>query len=116
MPAATLEFAALCLTNALQLLDNAESLATQKLKEELGENANSNISEKILVPAPPSLPMKAYEVSQLRLAFFTTFYIIIGSWLTIFTLNFGYAVDFFTVKIAYLSHMYKNASLFGKAG
>lgn len=66
MPAATLEFAALCLTNALQLLDNAESLATQKLKEELGDNANSNISEKILVPAPPSLPMKAYEVSQLR--------------------------------------------------
>ena len=66
MPGATLEFAALCLSNALHLLNKAEHTATQKLKEELGDTAAGNIQEKILVPAPPSLPMKAFEVAQLR--------------------------------------------------
>ena len=66
MPVATLEFSALCLSNALHLLDKAEYLATQKLKEEMGETPAGNIQEKILVPAPPSLPMKADEVAQLR--------------------------------------------------
>ena len=66
MPGGTLEFAALCLSNALFLLNNAEYLAVHKLKEELGDAAAGNIQEKILVPAPPSLPMKADEVSQLR--------------------------------------------------
>lgn len=66
MPVATLEFAALCLSNALHLLDKAEATATQKIKEELGESPVGNIQEKILVPAPPSLPMKSEEVIQLR--------------------------------------------------
>ncbi|XP_067927945.1 CCR4-NOT transcription complex subunit 10-like [Watersipora subatra] len=66
MPGATLEFAALCLSNALLLLNTAEQQATQKLKEELGDTPAGNIHERILVAAPPSLPMKADEVAQLR--------------------------------------------------
>lgn len=66
MPAATLEFAALCLSNALHLLDEAEAAATQKLKEELGDTPAGNFQEKIHIAAPPSLPMKSDEVSQLR--------------------------------------------------
>lgn len=66
MPAATLEFSSLCLSNALHLLDDAETKSLQKLKEELGDSSSTNIQEKILVPAPPSLPMKLHEVVQLR--------------------------------------------------
>lgn len=65
MPVATLEFAALCLANSLQLLAKAETTAINKLKEELGEST-TNVHEKILVPAAPSPPMKADEVQQLR--------------------------------------------------
>lgn len=66
MPGATLEFASLCLSNALHLLNNAEYTAIQRLKEELGDATPTNIQERILVPASPSLPMKADEVHQLR--------------------------------------------------
>lgn len=69
MPVATLEFSSLCLANALHMLNDAESQATKKLAEELGESgvaAAGNLQDKILVPVPPSLPMKPEEVAQLR--------------------------------------------------
>lgn len=67
MPGATLEFSSLCLNNSLLLLNEAETKAKQKLSDGLGDApVAANVQEKILVPAPPSSPMKADEAAQLR--------------------------------------------------
>lgn len=77
MPAATLEFSSLCLANALHLLNDAETQATNKLKEELRDSPSAgNLQDKILIPAPPSLPMKPDEVAHLRLVVLYAFLLV----------------------------------------
>ncbi|KAJ8302570.1 hypothetical protein KUTeg_018966 [Tegillarca granosa] len=64
IPAATLEFGALCLRNALMLLPedplNVEPIQTEDVD---GVKSNPEIG---LVPAPPGNPMRASEVANLR--------------------------------------------------
>ncbi|GAB1599352.1 CCR4-NOT transcription complex subunit 10-like [Argonauta hians] len=66
IPAPSLEFAALCLRNALLLLP--EHPHQTEVSE---ENTETSKSEIFLVPAPPSNPMRAAEVSNLRCSILT---------------------------------------------
>ncbi|XP_029640500.1 CCR4-NOT transcription complex subunit 10 [Octopus sinensis] len=66
IPAPSLEFAALCLRNALLLLP--EHPHQSEVNE---EHAEANKSDIFLVPAPPSNPMRAAEVSNLRCSILT---------------------------------------------
>lgn len=61
IPAPSIEFASLCLRNALLLLPE------DPLQSDISEEQNDSCkSEIFLVPAPPSNPMRAAEVSNLR--------------------------------------------------
>ncbi|XP_022345104.1 CCR4-NOT transcription complex subunit 10-like [Crassostrea virginica] len=64
IPAATHEFAALCLKNALHLLPE-DPLVTENVPVDDSDNVKIT-PEMILVPAPPGNPLKAAEVASLR--------------------------------------------------
>uniref|UniRef100_A0A8W8KAD1 CCR4-NOT transcription complex subunit 10 n=1 Tax=Magallana gigas TaxID=29159 RepID=A0A8W8KAD1_MAGGI len=64
IPAATHEFAALCLKNALHLLPE-DPLTAEKVPIEDSDTVKIT-PEMVLVPAPPGNPLKAAEVASLR--------------------------------------------------
>lgn len=64
MPALSLEFAAMCLRNALLLLPD-DPLDSETTVTEDSEGNKPNV-ESTLVPAPPASPMRAHEVANLR--------------------------------------------------
>ncbi|XP_064599007.1 CCR4-NOT transcription complex subunit 10-like [Liolophura sinensis] len=64
IPMATLEFAALCLRNALALLPDDPATVVPVSPDEQTEG--SKTPEVVLVPAPPANPMRPPEVANLR--------------------------------------------------
>ncbi|KAK7498125.1 hypothetical protein BaRGS_00010713 [Batillaria attramentaria] len=64
MPALSLEFAAMCLRNALLLLPDDPLGAETTVTDD--SDGSKPTPEPVLLPAPPSSPMRAHEVANLR--------------------------------------------------
>ncbi|XP_052230090.1 CCR4-NOT transcription complex subunit 10-like isoform X2 [Dreissena polymorpha] len=115
IPAATLEFASLCLRNALLLLSGVpETMATDQAQNEDKEDGKLG-PEAVFVQAPPGNPMRATEVHNLRCSVLCA-----SAYVALCLNDYTMALDYANTLLkqprissaqSYLAHMYMGEAL-----